>query len=531
VNLETLFNKVQESGCIKPSRLPHIRMSIRNYAGALGCPSIKDCPQEVFVVDKSTRNLVIEKHLSGKKSAHLLRNTKNDISFLLRQAEELNLIKLPELKLDRTRSEEISKHKLGRSLPRKVSPKDVGFHRTSYGLPLEKWHTHLREQYEDWKRWVSVDRVVVNGINPYNRPATIENKTNKLKAYFGYLFNIRRIYDLDLRMLLDVGVKGLAELDDEANFIFLRKNAQVGLLEEFANWHRERNNHKDSFQVSGILSVAASIAQKYYLPKALLDERYSDADKYSKIAAEINDLQERLNHNLEHNKARLGEDEQFVTAEDLRRAAEQEFPRMPLFENQSGTVLAQNAGRALAIMLLVTYPLRNVNYREARLSQNIIKRADGRWVLRFTGDDETASLKSKKRLNKPNIYEKVIESKIADYLDKYLSEWRPKLIQQIDNKIQRLKTENPDQEDEIKIFEEHKNYLFLNSRGVPFSRQTFPSWVEKGIYRWLGVRINPEKIRYISAIEMLQQGKDVTEIAAQLNDVPESILRIKSNYL
>ncbi|MDQ3321250.1 MAG: hypothetical protein M3525_02140, partial [Acidobacteriota bacterium] len=66
---------------------------------------------------------------------------------------------------------------------------------------------------------------------------------------------------------------------------------------------------------------------------------------------------------------------------------------------------------------------------------------------------------------------------------------------------------------------------------VPFSRQGFSTWIERGTYRWLGVRINPEKIRYISAVEMFKKGKTVFEIAEQLNDVPESVSRIKSKYL
>jgi len=530
VNLETLFNKVQESGRIKPSRLPHIRMSIRNYVGALGCPSVRDCSQEVFAIDKSERDHAIENYFAGRKSPHLLRNTKNDISYLLRQAEDLNLIELPAQMFNDATILSFGKRKLGRSLPRKILPDRTGFHRDPYGLALDKWHEHLRSQYDDWKEWVSTNKTSINGIKPYNRPATIENKTTKFEAYFGYLFNIRGIHNLDFQMLLDVSEEPLSELGDDTDFVFMRKNPRVGLLEEFTNWHRERNNDKSSFQVREVLSVAASIVQKYYFPKALLADQYEIAEKYNKVAGKISSLQKRSNESIQRDKLSFARPEQLVTAEDLRLVATKEFPHKLLFNNQSSTVSAQNAGRGLAIMLLINYPLRNINYRESRLKQNIIKNAGGEWILRFTGDDEIASLKSKDRLNKRNIYERIIEPKTASLLDTYISEWRPKLVRQIDVKIQQLKTDNHTPAEDLQILKGYKDYLFLNSRGIPFSRQGFSTWIERGTYRWLGVRINPEKIRYLSAVEMFKKGKTVFEIAEQLNDVPESISRIKSKY-
>lgn len=522
---------MQESGRIKPSRLPHIRMSIRNYVGALGCLSARDCSQEVFAIDKFERDRAIEDYLVGQKSPHLLRNTKNDISFLMRHAEELNFIELPAQTLVNTSSTNLGKRKLGRSLPRKVLPSRIGFHREPYGLALDKWDDHIREQYNDWREWVSVGKAIVNDIKPFNRPATVENKTRKLEAYFGYLFNIRGIHELDFRMLLDVSGEILTESKAKTDFAAQRRNSEFGLLEEFISWHRERNDDKDSFQASGILSVAAGVAQKYYFPKALLDEQYAEAEKYNRIAVKINYLQRRLNQRLQHDKIISGRFEQRVTAEELRLAASKEFPRSPLLATQPGTVIAQTAGRALAIMLLVNYPLRNVNYREARLEQHLLKNASGGWILRFTGDGESASLKSKDRLNKQNIYERIIEPETATLLDAYISEWRPRLLRQIDDRILQNEAANLDSGKDIEILNQHKKHLFLNSRGIPFSRQGFSIWIEKGIYRWLGVRISPEKIRRISVAEMLKKGKTEREIADQINDVPESIARIKSSCL
>jgi len=182
VNLETLFDNVKNSGRIKASRLAHFRMSVKHYAAALGCPSAEDCPLEVYNLDDATRNQKIEKHFNGKKSAYLLRNTKNDISFLLRLAAELKLV-APSQSRQGSKGGAV-KHKLGRSLPRKTSAEKTGFHRKSYSLSISRWSEELKKQYDDWKEWVSVERTVAGDIKPYNRPATIENKTDKMAAFF-----------------------------------------------------------------------------------------------------------------------------------------------------------------------------------------------------------------------------------------------------------------------------------------------------------------------------------------------------------
>ena len=527
MNLETLFDKVKNSGRIKSSRLAHVRMSVKHYAAALGCPCTEDCPQEVYNQDRATRNREIEKYFDGKKSAYLLRNTKNDISFLLRLAGEMDLL-VPQESANENRT--VGRHKLGRSLPRKTSAEETGFHRPSYSLPIAQWSEELREQYDDWKNWVSIERIIAGTIKPYNRSATIENKTDKMEAYFGYLRNVRGITDLNFRMLIDIEAPDLYGIGI-ADFVSGREIPGKGLLEEFTEWHRKRNDGKTSSQAKALMSVAAGLAEKYYLPKAILAGHQSEIERYNKIASAINNLQKILTAEIKSEKKEFNTDIRLVEADDIRFAARQEFPLTTLFDNQSGSVLALSAGRALAIMMLINYPLRNKNYREARLSHNVTKTADGKWALRFTGDDETAGLKSKQRLQVKNVYEKIIEAETAELLDKYLNEWRPVLVRRIENKIAELdRTRSAKSIKRSSLLTGYKEYLFLNSRGIPFSRQGFSKWIEKGLYRWLGVRITPEDIRQIAAMCMLNENKSVSEVAELLNDVPESISRIRSNH-
>lgn len=275
MNLEILFDRVEESGLIKSSRFAYVRISVKHYAASLGCPSTKNCSGEAYNLDRATQNRIIEKHFDGKKSAYLLRNTKNDISFLLRLAGELELV-VPKEQADENKP--AGRHNLGRSMPRKTSAEKTGFHCQSYGLPVIRWSAKLKEQYDDWIEWVSVERMIAGKIKPYNRPATIENKTDKMEAYFGYLYNIREIRELDFRMLIDIEGPDLYEVNS-TDFVSKRQNPGIGLLEEFTEWHRKRNAGKASNQAKALLSVAAGLAEKYYLPKAIIADNLVEVER------------------------------------------------------------------------------------------------------------------------------------------------------------------------------------------------------------------------------------------------------------
>lgn len=110
----------------------------------------------------------------------------------MRQAEELKLIEALPPHIEDSKNEYFGKRKLGKMLPRTVSPAKTGFYREFYSLSFKDWSDDLRDQYNEWKKWVSADKKVAGNVNPYNRPATIENKTRKLEAFFGYLSTIKK---------------------------------------------------------------------------------------------------------------------------------------------------------------------------------------------------------------------------------------------------------------------------------------------------------------------------------------------------
>jgi hypothetical protein len=494
MDLQTLLDQVEDAGRIKPSRLRDIRSSVRRYAQALGCADLSGCYPKVYLLDLRSRDELIEKSLPDA-SANALRILKNNISFLLRQAEELKLIPLVSQHSEELSPRQPGRRRLRTSLPALISPKTVAFHREPYSLPLAQWPTKLLEQYESWKEWVGGTKPTEHGPDSRNRKATIENKTRKFEAFFGYLRNIRKLKHLDFEMLIDLDppqtVPGTL-----GRFIFAREHPQVGLLKEFINWHERQRIKRRSAQAREVVNIASSVARGYYYPKAMLAGHQDEAKRFAQLAGEIS----KLRRTLDSLPPVMPQEVQRISREELLNAARQEFPsRHRLPQGHSGVELAMWAGRAVALMLLTRHPLFNKNYREAGLSRNIKQRKDGKWYLYFTGEDTAAGLRTEERQGKPNVYEVQIEPQIAEYLETYIKEWRPILVRQADKRLAEVAAsidgKNGDLLEKLKGYKDH---LFLNTRGIPFTRAGFAKWIQAGTYRWLGVRVNPDMIRTLA---------------------------------
>jgi integrase len=151
-------------------------------------------------------------------------------------------------------------------------------------------------------------------------------------------------------------------------------------------------------------------------------------------------------------------------------------------------------------MLLVHHPLRNKHYREARLARNLVKTSNGEWHLCFAGEGVPAGRKDKKSKD----YDAPLAPEVAEYLERYLQEWRPRLIGVLTERLKRLralKAEAGGNKVDTKLIselEQSADYLFLNGRGRRFNTDGFSQWIQAGTYRWLGVRVNPQLISEIA---------------------------------
>ena len=501
----TLFDvleRLEQAGRIKASRRAHIRASVRIYAAALGCTNSEECDEAKFALEKERRNQIIERELGAEASPYLLKNTKNNISFVLRQAELLGLIAaIPDSALPSSDAEsqpgKLVRRKLQRRLPSRTAAENTGFYREHYSLPVEQWNERLREQYEAWKDWTLHTKVRLPGIKPRNNAATVADKTERLETFFGYLFHVRKIVDLDFEMLFDIDY----ERDDlvaAKNFVELRRQPEIGLLEEFVEWHRTRHNGRVSFQARAVVSVAVNVAQKYYYLKTHLNGEFARAEDFRRLTIRLQQLNRKVTAELDEDNKQQPKPQvaETLSAGQLLAAARREFPRQSkLLKGQAGNLLALTAGRALALMFLVKHPLRSKRWREASLSENLFQDRDGNWVLHFNQIDPAKS----NEFSNFGLYEKRLDAELSDHLNAYLKIWRPQLLKQ----SQTIPVESSRNDESIasKIgvaqssVQPTTDFVFLNSSGRPFSSQEFSRWVEKGVYRWTGVRMNSEAIR------------------------------------
>ncbi len=298
LTLFDVFERLEQAGRIKASRRAHIRASVKVYAAALGCINADECNESQFALEKERRNQIIERELGAEASPYLLKNTKNNISFVLRQAEQLGLIaSLPDAAVPSPDTEsqpnELVRRKLQRRLPSRTAAENTGFYREHYSLPKEQWNESLREQYEAWKVWTLHTNVRLPGIKPRNNAATVADKSERLETFFGYLFHVRKIVDLDFEMLLDIDY----ERDDSVaakNFVELRRQPETGLLEEFVEWHRARHNGRVSFQSRAVVSVAVNVAQKYYYSKTHSNGEFARAEGYRRLTVRLQQLNVKI---------------------------------------------------------------------------------------------------------------------------------------------------------------------------------------------------------------------------------------------
>lgn len=489
MDLETLVNKLNAAGRIKPSRLRDIRSSATRYARILGCPDPENCLEESYALNRRARNEKIEAELRDA-SPHVLRNVKNNINFILRQGEELGLIRPVSEAGNEIAPRQFGRRAIGSRFPSLMSSKLVGYHRQGYSLPIERWPTKLKQQYDEWKLWVTEAKVPQHYLNPRNSPATIENKTKKFEAFFGYLSNERRIGELDFEMLIDLEPH-LSPQSYISKFKKYRKQPDVGLLEEFVNWHKEYRLGRVSTQAREVVSAAGSVARRYYYLKARLNKQYEDVGRFDFLAEEISRLRMLLDE--EQPGRIISSDSRMVSIVELLKTAKAEFPQVEHSARGSGIELASSAGRALAIMLLIYHPLRNRYYREAQLGQQIIKKEDGQWYLRVNNENGKRYSSAKQEVR-----EQLLSLDVISYVDRYLLYWRPKLVNKLEDKIKQLSAQGGQHNEQIEDLKKYKEYLFLNTNGTPFTRAGFGQWIQSATYKWMGVRVNPDLIRLIS---------------------------------
>jgi len=358
-------------------------------------------------------------------------------------------------------------------LPRVDKDRDY-FFVDGYGLKISESSDKLKFQYNEWVDWCTTEykRGIENRNNKI-RQTTVYGYTNCFTAFFGYLHNIKKI---------------------EVESISFESLQDIELIKDFVEWHvNVRMKGRMSVQIVNCLKCYRAFLNNY--PKF---KKKKTAKKIAKILRSFDPPEPKYN-----------KEEILCTYEELISCGESEYPdRDPIDSN--GLYFASRASGGLMVMLLANNPMRNKNFREAKIDEHIYKKKNGNYELKFTGIEGDANLKIARRKRKLNVYKFEIHSSLTPYIDKWLNHWRPLI----------LKYNNINSED--------NNNLFINTKGIPFTSQKFSKHIQKVTYKWLGKRIKPHHFRDIIASQLHMENVPAGVIASHLNDEIRTIIE---NYV
>ncbi len=467
MNILDLAEQVSKSAGWNKKECDNAKTHARRFAKILGFDDPKQCEEHAYTGAREEREKLITAKLPDLKP-QTIKNMKTVLNKLFREAEKLRLIRMKEVAVLK------HPHKFKR-LP-SVSKGIPAFHRTPYRLPYEHWSQELKREYSDWEHWSTAEYVKdIENRKRKLRQSTITHYRTTFECFFGYLVN----------------VKGLTI--ETLKFSML---SYIELIKGLVEWHiNNRMKGRVSRQVHDFLKDLSAI-NKSYPPLGNNEETVRTISKIkSGISKPIPVIDKKT---------------RMASFEELFSCGISEYPRKNQFDSnlkkhnrKSGVVLANRAGRGLATMLIATTPLRNKNFREAQIEKHIYKNDDGNWYVRFTGEEGLASLKKVRDKNGDlNVYKAKVHPDVVPYLEEYIDFWRPLLTQDKSN-----------------------NYLFMNTKGKPYTGVGFGIWIQQGTMKWLGKRVNPHLFRDSIATQRLAEGGGIEDTAMYLNDEPATVYK------
>ncbi len=355
-----------------------LRTAIRILAKALQYPDPSQCPLDQFNRPLPSIYKLVETHLSAQgKSAHTIRNTKNNLSRLFRLAEDQNLFSLIPLPLTPHYD----------YLHRPARPGSVPLQNNQTYLPYAKWPTDLQDAFTDFAIWATAPLVSERKASLRKRPATIESYRHAFEPYFGFLHHIRHIPIPTFDHLFD-----------------------LELLTTYVHWHVNDLHHRPTKAIHLFLTHILSLTRQYR-PLPELRARIKDLKKTIPIPNQV------------YNK-----EDAWVSLATLNEIARSLWPhKQPktLQDKQHpGLRFAGHAGLSLMFRLWTYIPYRQRNIREMQLNDNLYKDTQGKWRIAFRGEQLKISTKG----SRLNVFDLPFPETLVPVLEEYLQTWRPVLI-------------------------------------------------------------------------------------------------------
>jgi hypothetical protein len=352
-----------------------LKTAVRVLAQALQCSDPQHCPLEQYNQPLPTLYRLVEDYLSAQgKSAHTIRNAKNNLSRLFRLAEKQQLFSLT--------PPQLSVRYNARKIPnRPGSPPHTGTY-----LSLRQWPRELQDDWTAFVTWATLPLVPGRDASLKKRLTTIENYKHHLESYFGYLHHTLHIPALTFNNLFD-----------------------ISFVTRYVQWHINILHKRPTLFIKEFLTHLLVLIHQYR-PQPELEEQLV-----------------KLQKTIPRPYPLYNKEDAWVPLKTIDAIGRAQWPTRPPKTQQDrhpGIVFAAQAGIALMLRLWCYVPLRQRNMREMLLDTNLAKDTDGKWRITFKNDQ----LKIATKRGKPNIFQVAFPHDLVPVLKEYLSRWRPILL-------------------------------------------------------------------------------------------------------
>lgn len=383
MTLMELLTTLEAQGSISANRVKDVKTSVRYLALAVGKDTPEQCQEADFLLppavwkEKLDGYFLTQQQRGKTISPHTLRNTRNNLSFLFRTAQQSEVLATPESLPQVSLTQVAARKVLAQTSPFAKHWKAA---RTqSYRLAFEQWPPDMQTT---WLTYCASRHLKT-------RQTTLRNREKFLTCYIGYLITVEEC---------------ALQWDDLFNIAF---------LDRFVRWHSQRLDVRLSTLAKHMTETLRTLAShlnhpaltaiQHYCRDLPVPEPMHDKQRYSFTLHEL----------------------ETVALAMLQDAYKPLIGIAPRIKNH-GLKRALHHQHALMLRLLVRIPIRSRNLREIQLEKNLYKDGAGHWHLRFSGEE----LKIGTRNGRTNTYHVNLSTYcpgLLSHLEEFLTIYRRRI--------------------------------------------------------------------------------------------------------
>jgi hypothetical protein len=494
--LQAILDELVRLAVIRPSRIGPIKTAIKQYAHILGYGDATECLSSAYILADKVRNRLIDERAPQTLGSDGLRNLKNNVSYVVRKAIELEIVSPLAGELASWNG----------SNPMSLVPKrNENIHPEKYIIdPVPQSLAQKIADYETWSTRLN-NRVRPNSLR--KRAVTFFDHRQTLLREAGYL----------------VKFKGL-----NPSFITLSTLIEPSHAIDFVEWRIEQQNRYTAGSAAVLYRIL--VLAKYLMicaqssqQRRVIQRSMRELNTYRATLGKPAKVQDKDKRWLSLKQLEMvGRSIYPLNARRVRELTDVTRTAIERHSNNGHTssrrtfrVYAFRVLQSLLIRLAIRIPLRQRNLREMLWNQsspeegkNLYKK-DGTWRLRFRGDE----LKIPEVRGEVHSLAYEFPTDLVDLLEEWLHKWRALLIT-------RQKYESKGKE----RLENCQEFVFVNYDGRPLSSKQV-SWLFKtATYKFTGVAVNPHMIRSIYATEYIKATNNFVDAAFMLGDTVKTVL-------